>query len=265
MFQFVYNDIDFAHKFDENFAPSPDYDKHFHDFYEMYFFISGHADYTVEEERHMLVPGDVLLIQPGEHHYVTFIDADTPYERYVLKFQSYLIPDFVHRRFSARSAFYHSPVGVKELFERLDMLYKNFEGEELHLLYSNAVAEIILNICKTAAPEKVSLADNKMTPIVQYINENLRLPLTILDLCDKFHFSQSYICKEFRAYMKTPIMKYVRSKKIMAAHQQIERGEKPTKVAEMFGYVDYSTFYRTYTSVMGFPPSRQTQKPIRQK
>lgn len=41
----------------------------------------------------------------------------------------------------------------------------------------------------------------------------------------------------------------------MAAHQHITKGMKPTKVAEMYGYSDYSTFYRTYLSVMGFPPS----------
>ena len=144
-----------------------------------------------------------------------------------------------------------------KLFGHLDELYENFEGKELYLLYCNIVCEIILNLCKNRTESRVVLADSKMTPIVQYINENLREPLTILDLCERFHFSQSYICKEFKAYMKTPLMKYVRSKKIMAAHEQIERGEKPTRVAELFGYVDYSTFYRTYTSVMGFPPSRK--------
>ena len=256
MFNFVYDDIDFAHKYNEHYSPSPDWDRHFHDFYEMYFFISGDADYTVEEERHDLVPGDALLIQPGEHHYVTF-GKDVPYERYVLKFHSNLVPDFVRDKFVSRSAFYRSPSGVGKLFGHLDELYENFEGKELYLLYCNIVCEIILNLCKNSTESRVVLADSKMTPIVQYINENLREPLTILDLCERFHFSQSYICKEFNAYMKTPLMKYVRSKKIMAAHEQIERGEKPTRVAELFGYVDYSTFYRTYTSVMGFPPSRK--------
>lgn len=41
-------------------------------------------------------------------------------------------------------------------------------------------------------------------------------------------------------------MKYVRYKKMIAAHQMILSGEKKRVVANMFGYDDYSTFYRTY-------------------
>ncbi len=257
MFNFVYKDLDFAHKLDEHPEGAPDYQKHFHDFYELFYFISGSAVYTVEEECHDLNPGDALIIQPGEHHYVNFKD-DSTYERYVLKFPALLLPDFVKEKFTGRSAFYLEAQKASALFNRLDEFYDEFNAsdEELYLLFSNMVAEIVLTLFHTVPEAKPFVTDNKITPILQYINEHLNSPISIEDLCKKFYFSQSYICKEFRTYMKVSIMKYIRSKKIMAAHQSIMKGIKPTKVAEMYGYSDYSTFYRTYLSVMGFPPSK---------
>ena len=177
--------------------------------------------------------------------------------RYVLKFPERLLPDFVKEKLVGRSAFYLEARKAARLFSELDELYETFSEsrEELYLLFSNRVAEIVLTLCRSVPQSKPFVADNKITPILQYINDRLTVPISIEDLCRKFYFSQSYICKEFRTYMKVSIMKYIRSKKIMAAHQSILKGLKPTKVAEMYGYSDYSTFYRTYLSVMGFPPS----------
>ena len=260
MFNFVCRDIDFAHKLDSLPVEAPDFAKHYHDFCELFFFISGSTTYTVEEENHDLSPGDALLIQPGEHHFVTFRDR-SPYERYVLKFPEEMLPEHIRDKVADRSAFFLGARAVQPIIERLDTYCEEYSGEDLYVLCKNLVAEIVIALCRALPDAKPLVADNKITPILQYINQNLCLPLTIHDLCEKFFFSQSYICKEFRAYMKIPIMKYIRTKKIMAAHKKIMQGEKPTKIAEMYGYADYSTFYRSYLSVMGFPPSNLKEKP----
>lgn len=41
---------------------------HHHDFYEIYFFISGKVQYTIESRQYDLKPGDILLISPLELH-----------------------------------------------------------------------------------------------------------------------------------------------------------------------------------------------------
>ena len=35
----------------------------------------------------------------------------------------------------------------------------------------------------------------------------------------------------------------------------IENGSKPYQVAKEFGFHDYSTFYRSYVSIMGYAPA----------
>lgn len=69
-------------------------------------------------------------------------------------------------------------------------------------------------------------------------------------LTEQFHYSKSFIYAEFSKYMKIPLMKYIRLKKIIAVRQLILGGAKKTEAAEQFGFENYSTFYRTCKSLI---------------
>ena len=45
---------------------------HHHDFYEIYFFLSGSVLYNIESHSYLLTPGDILLIQPMQLHQPIF-------------------------------------------------------------------------------------------------------------------------------------------------------------------------------------------------
>ncbi len=57
---------------------------HHHDFYEVYFFVSGNVTYNVESRSFPLSPGDVLLIAPNELHQPVVDSEGQNYERFVL-------------------------------------------------------------------------------------------------------------------------------------------------------------------------------------
>lgn len=122
MFSYVTDALDFAHKFDKRPQPAPDYEKHYHDFFEILYFVSGDANFTVEDRIYKLHPGDIVFIQPGEHHYVTFI-PDASYERYVLKFRESELPKYMFRRIQSRATFYTATDEMNVLFAGLDKLY----------------------------------------------------------------------------------------------------------------------------------------------
>ena len=44
-------------------------DLHHHDFYEIYFLITGDVTYTIESKLYRVAPGDILLISPRELHF----------------------------------------------------------------------------------------------------------------------------------------------------------------------------------------------------
>lgn len=254
MFKFASEDLDFAHKLDVSAEPSPDYSKHYHDFFEILYFVKGNADFTVEDMSCKLHPGDIVFIQPGEHHYVTFY-PDEEYERYVLKFNESIIPASMFTRLGNRPTFFNATDEMRRLFAGLDGIHARFEREDLILMFTCRLLELMTLLCLEPAADKQARRDASITKIIGYINEHIREPLTLKSICEHFFYSQSYISNKFSEHMKVSLIQYVRAKKIMAAYKLIQKGEKPTKVAEELGFADYSTFYRTYVRVMGFPPS----------
>ena len=57
---------------------------HHHDFYEVYFFLGGNVEYSIEGQGYQLQPGDVLLISPMELHQPRIRAGADAYERIVL-------------------------------------------------------------------------------------------------------------------------------------------------------------------------------------
>lgn len=92
--------------------------------------------------------------------------------------------------------------------------------------------------------------DDFIELLIEYIDANLNKKITIDSLTEKFHYSKSFINNEFKLHMKIPIMQYIRSKKLIAAHQMIISGKKKNEAAEMFGFDTYSTFFRAYKKLL---------------
>ena len=75
------NKFEIFHYRDAKFEGVP---VHQHDFYEVYFFISGNVEYNVEGHSYHLKSGDLLLINPLELHQPRIGPEQKDYERIVL-------------------------------------------------------------------------------------------------------------------------------------------------------------------------------------
>lgn len=247
MFNFMFGGIDFSHKLDAASSPTEDYFKHVHSFNEVLFCVSGDVLYTVESEARLLAPGDLVLIPPGKYHFAT-VNPDVGYERYVLKFPDALLPSFLSERLQDMKCFYSIPLEQASLFKGLDEFieFGNFSDEEIFTLFLGEIVKLLIMLSKSMLSDAESETNSLIADVVRYIDENIRRPITLESLSVIFHFSKSYICNEFKRYMKISIMQYVRMKKIVAAQRCIMAGEKKSSVAEQFGFRNYSTFYRQY-------------------
>lgn len=247
MFGFQYNEIDFAHKLDRASEPTEDYSKHLHYFNEILYFIEGDVQYTVESETRKLCPGDLVFIGAGKYHFAT-VNSEVAYERYVLKFHDTVLPQHLASRIKDLSPFFGSIKKYNIIFDELDSYYGNYSDDDLYSLFTCAVTKLLIMLSKETAYSNIQV-NGLVAKIIRYVDENIRGEITLESLSAAFNFSKSYISNEFKRYMKIPIMKYVRAKKIIAAHQLVLGGEKKSKVAEMFGFENYSTFYRQYQKI----------------
>lgn len=61
-----------------------DVELHHHDFFELYFLLSGDVTYIIESRLYHVMPGDILLISHRELHQLCIRPEMASYERYVL-------------------------------------------------------------------------------------------------------------------------------------------------------------------------------------
>lgn len=251
-----YPNLNFAHKTDYGPDFHENFEEHYHIVYEMLFLLDGDVEMVIENRKYTMAVGDLAFIQPGQHHHIT-PNPDTRYERYVIKFPENEIPKellgVLKEKANCSSVV---TTVIPQLFERMDWHYKSYTGEYLQCLMESVLKEIITYFCCKGSSEKNTVYfSKKMAEVVDYINENISRPLTISDICDHFHYSKSYICKEFLRCMDVPIIQYVRTKKILLADSLIKEGVKPTLAYKECGFSDYSTFFRAYRKIIGKPPS----------
>ena len=248
MFSFVYKNIDFAHKLDKPSSPTEEYYKHIHSFYEILYFVTGKVTYTVESESRPLCEGDIVFIPPGKYHFAA-VDLSASYERYVLKLPESAVPDFVGKKLVSRSSFYGNSKKFGALFNSLDSYIGQYTDEETYTLFVADASKLMVMLCHET-PHSGGKHNKLINALIDYVDANIYKPINTQMLADEFHYSKSFINIEFKKQMKIPIMQYVRSKKIMAAHQMILGGAKKSDVAEMFGFETYSTFYRAYKQLI---------------
>lgn len=254
MFSFTCKDIDIAHKLDYASSPKDEYNKHMHTFYELLLFIRGDVTYHVESESRHLEPGDIILMAPGKFHFAT-VNKDVSYERYVFKFPSNMVPTSIQERLKNTLAFYSAKRNVENCVRSFDTFYDCYNDDDLYLLSESKIREMLVYLANTRESAPEYQKNDVIRNLVDYIEEHIKEDLTLESIAKNLHYSESYLSNQFKKAMKCPLMKYIRSKKIVLAQQMIRDGMKAVDVAEELSFSDYSTFYRSYKKVAVVNPN----------
>ena len=147
MFGFKFRGIDFAHKLSDGPSPCDELKMHMHEGYEILYFVRGNIRYTIEGKSKKLMPGELLFIPPGMLH-TGVVDLDTPYERYVLKFNETHISPVILERISGCASFCGRIEGVHRFINVLDDIYENYDDEERYLMMTGILTRLMIQIYK---------------------------------------------------------------------------------------------------------------------
>lgn len=248
MFEFHYKDIYVSHKLDKPSSPTEEYHKHIHSFNEILFFVRGNVTYTVESETVKLNEGDIVFIPSSKYHFAT-VDLSEPYERYVLKFPDGKLAEHIRKQLITNGSFYPNCKNYRSVFSLLDEYNESYGDEDKYLLGLCEITKLCIKL-RYESVLHVEGYDDLVDAIIRYVNKNINEQITLKSLAERFHYSTSHVNIEFKRKMKVPIMQYIRSKKILAAHRMILDGAKKTDAAEKLGFETYSTFYRAYKRML---------------
>lgn len=89
-----------------------------------------------------------------------------------------------------------------------------------------------------------------------YMLERLDKKITINEISEKMHVSQTQLKNSFRNYYGESVYKYIRSRKMKLAADQLAEGQfSVMEIAGMFGYENCSKFAAAFRGEYGVSPS----------
>ena len=248
---------------------SVDVELHHHDFFEIYYFLSGHVTYCIEGRNYHLEPGDILLMAPEELHQ-PLVKPGEGYERYVLWIDRRYLeqlstpdadlsacfqPDHPHRRRILRPGAEASA----QLKALLQLLLPQFEQGEYDLLKQQSLITLLLaqiNLLCPHAPiiEPDALPTSTVSQVVHYIDAHVTEQITLEDLAALFYLSKYHLLREFRKRFGITIHKYIQKRRLLLAKGLLNRGLKPSVLFTQCGFREYATFYRAFVAEYGLSP-----------
>lgn len=241
---------------------------HFHERCEIFYFISGNADFLVEGARYPLGVGSLLIMRPTESHRVKILGGEQ-YERYAVNFPVSAMEgiDPEHRLLKA---FFERPLGRGNLFLPMEFGEENILAIFTEMCGKSSRYEMTMNI-KThlywlidrinRAWLKRGSADyahpqNISERVVLHVNSHLFEEISVSALAEYFSLSASQFNRIFRQATGVAPWDYITTKRLVAAREKIRGGEAVQRVAEGCCFGDYSSFYRAYVKHFGCSPKQ---------
>ena len=264
------NKFEIFHYSDAKFEGVP---VHQHDFYEVYFFISGNVEYSVEGKSYHLESGDVLLINPLELHQPRISPHQNDYERIVLWINKNYLADLCTNGISLTRCFDNSNPNHSNLlrlslterelmYSRLIELLKENSGDEYagelacQAILTRFLVELNrLNFRREGSPAPQKKTSPLISSVLDYINIHYCEKLSLEKIAEEFFVSKYYLSHAFNVAVGTSPHRYITLKRLIHAKQMMSSGIKPTTAAANCGFNDYAGFYRAFYAEYGITPA----------
>lgn len=253
-------------KYDSYEYAPPGFAPHSHNSYELIFVLQGHGQVSMENRRYTIAPYDLIITRPTIHHYIE-LDTSGSYERY----NCLIAPEHplsgIAGRISSRREVIHcaeSPL-IIESFERLGKYQRECDEAVFSDLLNALLCEILYSV--QMADKSLLSAPERHSPIIEraleYINQNLFTIQEVDEIASELFLAKNYFSRIFKAAMRISPMRYVTSKRLLAAQQLLRGGERPTSVHLRCGFSTYPAFYKRYVEYFGYAPSEERERGLR--
>lgn len=244
---------------------------HTHNYYEIYFFLEGDVSIEIGEKEYPLRYGDVVVVPPGLPHHAVIHDEKVPYRRFVF----WLTVDYLNRLMEDAQAYgylmqlvstweeyiFHNDQIVfnaiqTRVFHLLEEIYANRFGKEAKIAI--CVADLVLHLNRVVYDQRHERSDQEeqrlSERLIDYIGDHLEEELSLDRLAGEFFVSKYHIAHLFKDNMGMSIHQYILKKRLEACREAIRSSAKISEAYLMFGFKDYTGFYKAFKKEYGISP-----------
>ena len=243
---------------------------HYHEFCKVVLLVSGKGWYTVDGQRYLLQPGDVVLVGSRSIHKPE-MEKGSVYERIII----YIAPEFLQKSstgdcdltdiFSGHRGHVLRPreSGSRRIFAMAAELEKDLsrEGYGREILSTTALLRLLVQLGKEQRresgqqPQPVNARTPRVQKLMEYLDTHLAEDLDIDMLAESFYVSKFHMMRQFRQETGMTIYSYLSQRRLLHAKNLIEKGTKATEACYRSGFRSYSSFTRSYAKYFGTTPT----------
>ena len=249
-------------------TPSERYDMHTHrNTVEIYLFCGGDLSFAFEGKRYPVREGSIFIICPNALHR-PIVMSECLYERRRVHVDKELFARYdtanmeLYQRLRAEQMIMLSPEECQDMgaAAMLDHIEESLaEATALGDLRATigVLSLLIESEKRTAAGGRNTAVcgNEKIAKILAYIAANLGEDLSYKSLAAKFFLSEKALYRLFCREVGFTLNEYVTGKRIAKAESVLLAGGSAAEAAAQSGFIDYSSFYRSFIREVGVSPS----------
>jgi len=255
-----------------------DHTFHWHNYLEISYVKQGHGRYYIENKVYDIAPGDIVVINNIEPHYMEVLPPE-PMIQPVVMFdgrlisdgasplfdKQYLVPFFERGSNFSNKIDRHTAIGKKifTLLTEIEDEYKN-QAHGFQLMIKAKLLAIFTYLVRyyqdeaksSLTPAQKNKRLEQLQVVFEYIGQNLDQSLLLEDLAALVYMTPSYFCTFFkRATGQTPIQ-YIHKVRVARAIDLLRTTDQGIyDIAIESGFANLANFNRIFKRVTGQTPS----------
>lgn len=242
---------------------------HYHDSYELYFFLGDNMQYFLGDRVFNLKKHDVIVVNRLTYHRTQYSMSKDPARINVTFGKEIMerIPDHdartVLREFLSTSKFIDGrSFEINDIggsFEHLIYLCSKKEQTQMlehrkrHVLFDILISLSEVGDRPAKNPTNVDVDD--MSKIVEYINVFFNHEISLTIISEKFGISKFHLCRKFKETTGSLITDYVNRKRLTEAEKLLSNTDySVTRISELVGFNNISYFIRIFKKMYDKSP-----------
>ena len=263
-------------------SPKEALNLHSHNYFQIYYMISGKVTHHLENSTAELTAGDIFILPPNQPHYIATPTGTADFyslsflpeyfqnakeeNKLILDFLLYLQGESTDKIAPKISLAYEDTILAKTLLERILAEFSDNKTGKTEMI--KEMVSVLLSLFARVYFEENAAAlvakENRQLVMhsIEYIKNHFDEDITLSEIVHRSAMSKTCFCTLFSSIVGMPFKEYLNRCRIQKAAELISAGKKISDAGNCCGYSDFSTFYRNFKKYMGMSPSAFADKNI---
>lgn len=149
---------------------------------------------------------------------------------------------------------------ISDCFKNVFMLKDDLSGALAASGYLEIVFSELIKTGDNVKREVIEKRDERICKAVKFIDENYSKGIGVSEIAEHVELERTYFTKIFKAERGTSPQSYLVELRLNKAAELLLSGQKPDKVYNKVGYLDYQAFVRAFKSKFGVTPQKFTER-----